>query len=94
VTRFPHGIPDDIAYGTFHHREPHVGDNGIRFKLQPGFEQDPAIYEASPGRSHRDCILIGRVTLTGWSAPDAALIVPFQLLHDPSSIEVVTFLNY
>jgi hypothetical protein len=30
----PHGIPEDIASGTFDHREPRKGDNGIRFKVR------------------------------------------------------------
>jgi hypothetical protein len=44
---FPHGIPDDIAFGMFDHREGHEGDNGVRFKLRAGFEAELQMYEAA-----------------------------------------------
>jgi hypothetical protein len=51
---FPHGIPDDIAYGMVDHRQPHERDNGVLFKLRPGFEDDLALYEASAESVVRD----------------------------------------
>jgi hypothetical protein len=51
---FSHGIPDDIAYGMFDHREPHVGDNGVQFKLRAGFEKELQWYEASKSDFERN----------------------------------------
>lgn len=29
---FPKGIPDEISEGSFDHKEPHEGDQGIRYE--------------------------------------------------------------
>lgn len=36
---FPAGIPREIATGAFDHREPHPGDNGVRY--EPAQPQAP-----------------------------------------------------
>lgn len=41
---FPEGIPDDILFGGFDHRNPHVGDHGIRFLLDPEEQDSLAAY--------------------------------------------------
>jgi hypothetical protein len=46
---FPDGIPDDIIYGGFDHRQPHEGDHGIRF-LSNG-EPLPPMFNAPKGDS-------------------------------------------
>lgn len=33
---FPAGIPDDIQRNVHDHREPFIGDHGVRFKAEPG----------------------------------------------------------
>jgi hypothetical protein len=33
---FPNVIPGDIWFGGFDHRNPHEGDHGVRFVLEPG----------------------------------------------------------
>jgi hypothetical protein len=45
---FPDGIPKQISYGGFDHREPFKGDHGLRFVLipdDPEAADDLAFYE-------------------------------------------------
>ena len=51
---FPDGIPEEIGMGMFDHREPHAGDNGIRFELRLGVREDLAHYEASKAQFESD----------------------------------------
>lgn len=44
---FPDGIPDEILFEGFDHREPFPGDQGVRFELADGAEQRLANYESS-----------------------------------------------
>src|SRR3569832_1665235 len=38
---FPTGIPTEILTGAFDHREPHEGDNGVRFEpIDPSLVED------------------------------------------------------
>lgn len=42
---FPDGIPDEIYFEGFDHRQPFEGDRGLRYELEPGEEQWLAAYE-------------------------------------------------
>lgn len=44
-TAFPAGIPVEIYQQGFDHREPFIGDGGIRFELKAGGEKNLALYE-------------------------------------------------
>jgi hypothetical protein len=41
---FPDGIPAEVGYETYDHREPFPGDNGIQFEKQDDF----AVYQEIP----------------------------------------------
>jgi hypothetical protein len=47
---FPDRIPREIFPGQHDHREPHPGDNGIRFALREGGERTLRAYEHSAQR--------------------------------------------
>lgn len=40
LSGIPQGIPDEIYVGGFDHRQPFKGDQGIRFDLKPGADND------------------------------------------------------
>lgn len=43
-TAFPDGIPEEILFEGFDHREPYPGDNGVRFEVRAGYERDLTEY--------------------------------------------------
>lgn len=47
---FPDRVPKDIYVGQFDHRQPHPGDNGIRYVLREGRESVLESYEISVAR--------------------------------------------
>ena len=49
---FPCGIPDEIYDGTFDHRQPYSGDNGLRWI--PNGEGAAEIFSASPIGQQRE----------------------------------------
>lgn len=37
---FPAGIPNEITFGDFDHRNEYPGDHGVRFEAKPGVQID------------------------------------------------------
>jgi hypothetical protein len=57
-TAFPDGIPDDIWWNRFDHRQPHSGDHGVGWEPLDGAEfPDWAMNLSAPAvRSYRDWV--------------------------------------
>ncbi|TDE58162.1 hypothetical protein E1295_06000 [Nonomuraea mesophila] len=46
---FPGGVPDQIYFGGFDHRQGYPGDGGVLFELREGGEPALAAYEQDTG---------------------------------------------
>jgi len=46
---FPDGIPDQILHDGYNHRQPFLGDHGIRFEVLPEFAH---VFGEAPAEEH------------------------------------------
>jgi hypothetical protein len=65
---FQDRIPQQIYPGQFDHRQPHAGDNGIRFALREGAERTLRAYENSVRRRRERDVAVS--VITGPAVPE------------------------